>query len=252
MKLDFFDANLFLGKPVKEVYKPVSSAEELLKQMDGFGIRKALVWHIAQYDYSPVEGNCLLSQLIAGNDRLFGCWTILPPQTREVIDVGFFKRMKQNRIFALRAFPDPHRFILNHVTFRNFLKEISKRRIPLLLSLEKPGVSWNTIYQLLEEFPRLTCILCDIGIWAVSRYTWPLLETYPNLSLETSLLSLEEGVVEETVERFGAERLIFGTGFPVRYPESSILPLLHSPISGSDKRKIAHTNLENLFSRIRL
>ena len=64
MKLGFFDVNIFLGMPAQGVFRPVSTASELLKELDGFGIKKALVWHIAQYDYSPVEGNRLLSQSI--------------------------------------------------------------------------------------------------------------------------------------------------------------------------------------------
>jgi predicted TIM-barrel fold metal-dependent hydrolase len=54
------------------------------------------------------------------------------------------------------------------------------------------------------------------------------------------------------VRRFGAERFLFGTGFPEQYPEASVLPLLHAGISEADKRKIASGNFEALLKRIRL
>ena len=103
-----------------------------------------------------------------------------------------------------------------------------------------------------SEFPNLTCILCDIGIWGVDRYSWPLLEKYPNLYLETSLLSLENYGLEATVQRFGSDKLVFGSGFPERYPESAMLQLLHADISEYDKKKIAGLNLENLIAKVKL
>lgn len=252
MTLKLFDVNIFLGHPARGVFKPISYAPELLKEMDSLGVKKALVWHIAQYDYSPAEGNRLLVQAITGMNRLLGCWTILPPQTREVINDDFFTQMKKNRIFGLRVFPDFHRFVLNRVVFGNFLKEIAERRIPLLLSLERPGISWSSVYQLMEEYPTLTCILCDIGSWGANRYTWPLLETYPNFYIETSGLSAAEGGIEAMVGRFGSARIIFGTGFPEKYAQGPMLELLHCPIPDSDKEKIASGNLERLISLVKL
>ncbi|MCL4506772.1 MAG: hypothetical protein M1434_02295 [Chloroflexi bacterium] len=251
MQLDLFDVNLYIGRPTRELYAPVSTIDELLVQLDRQRISRALVWHVAQRDASPVTGNAMLSAAIAGQDRLWGCWTILPPQTGEVIrgDHDFFGDMRANRIVALRAFPELHRYLLNCVVFGRWMDQIVERRIPLLLSMEH-GVTWPAVYGLLEAYPALTCILCDVGIWGVDRYTWPLLENYPSVHLETSLVALEDGGMEATVARYGAKRLVFGTGFPERYPESAILQLLHAEISDDDKQKIASGNLQDLLARV--
>jgi len=252
MNLEFFDINLFLGRPMKAVFRPVSAAGELIRELDRAGIKKALVWHIAQRDYSAAEGNELLSREIKAEERLLGCWTILPPQSGEVIEERFFEKMKDNRIAALRAFPDFHRYLLNRVTFGRFLEEICERRIPLILSLAREEVSWGAIYELMKEFPDLTCILSDLGVWGMDRYTWPLLERYPNAYLETSMLSQQADTLSSAVRRFGAGRFLFGSGFPERYPESAMLQLMHLEISESDKQKIAARNAENLLSEIEL
>ncbi len=247
MKLRFFDANLYVGRHTKTVYKPAATAEELIKEMDKQYMEKALIWHIAQYNLSPAEGNTMLSKAIKNEPRLYGCWTILPPQTGEVITKNFFRDMKENRIAALRAFPDTHRFLLNRTVFGAFLDEVSERKIPLLLSMEK-GCSWEGVYTLLEQYPAIICILCDIGVWGTNRYTWPLLENHKNAYLETSLLALEHEQVEATVKKYGAERIVFGSGFPERYPESSICEVLHCNLPDSDKEKISHRNLEAIIS----
>jgi hypothetical protein len=250
MNLELFDANLYLGRPTRRVYQPASTTHELLTALNRNEIRQALVWHVAQRDVSPVSGNPMLSEAIRGSERLWGCWTILPPQTDAVLYDGFFEQMQRQRIVALRAFPTSHLYLLTRIVFGHWLEEIVDRRIPLLMSLEK-GASWPVVYQLLEQYPQLTCVLCDISIWGVDRYTWPLLENFPNVYVETSLLALEDGGLEATVTRFGAERLLFGSGFPERYPESAILQLLHSDMAEGDKHKIASGNLERLISQIR-
>ena len=252
MNLELFDTNLYLGRPTRSVFQPAANVAELLAALDHSDIKQALVWHVAQRDGAPVSGNEMLNAALSSAtpmeaQRLWGCWTILPPQTDEILCDGFFERMKRHRVVALRAFPDLHRYILTRLVFGRWLDEVTERRIPLFLSLEK-GTSWPAAYQLLEQYPRLTCVLCDIGIWGVDRYTWPLLENYPNLYVETSLLALEDGGLEATVARFGADRLLFGSDFPERYPESVILQLLHADIADGDKQKIAAGNFKRLLS----
>lgn len=252
MKLKFFDANVFIGRPHNGMYGAVSSAQHLIDEMDKQGISKAVVWHIFQYEGSPVEGNRILAEEISNVQRLYGCWTILPVQTREVIKDNFFEKMKENRIVCLNAFPEWHRFVLDRVGFGDFLDELSERKIPLFLTMERSCITWEGLYKLLRDFPHLTCVLCDIGIWGVDRYTWPLLEKFENFYLESSRLSLEEGGIESTVKRFGAERIVFGTGFPVQYQKASILQLTHADISEQDKIKIASANLERILREEKL
>ncbi|MCM8788531.1 MAG: amidohydrolase [Candidatus Omnitrophica bacterium] len=251
-KMEFFDANSFIGRPNNGMFGSVSSADQLLKELEKQGISKAIVWHIFQYEGSPREGNRILAGQIKGKENLYGCWTILPPQTQEIITGDFFKQMKENKIVCLNAFPDWHRFVMDAVAFGDFFDQISERSIPLFLTMGRSCISWDSLYRMMRDFPRLTCVLCDIGIWGVDRYTWPLLEKFENFYLESSQLSLEEGGVEATVKRFGSERIIFGTGFPVRYPKASILQLVHADISEQDKINIASKNLERILKKEKL
>ena len=252
MKLNFFDANVFIGRPtVRGVFQPLATADELTTHMQRTGIGKALVWHIAQSDGTPLAGNPLVTDAVADTEHLWGCWGILPPQTDGLIQPDFFDRMAASRIRALRAFPDAHRYFLSRIVFGDFFDQVVARKIPLLLSLEY-GVAWPAVYSLLQEYPKLTCVLCDVGTWSVDRFTYPLLETYPNVYVETGLLSLADGGVERMAGKFGAQRLLFGTGFPKRYAEASMLQLAHADLPDADKRLIAGNNLARLLAAVSL
>ncbi len=247
----FFDVNTFIGMPTRKAYGAVPDSKTLLKAMKSSAISDAVVWHIDQQDGFPLDGNNNLAEEIRGRKNLRGCWTILPPQTKELVSKGFFKRMKKNRISFLRAFPAKHNYLLCGTVFGDFFEELSDRRIPLMLSLER-GVSWEGIYGIMAEFPRLTCVVCDIGIWGQDRRIWPLLEKYDNLYVESSLLSLGEYQLEATVKEFGAERVLFGTGYPCHAHEPAMLQLTHAEISAKDKQRIASRNVERIIGRIRL
>lgn len=250
MDIEFFDANTFIGRRTTGSYMPALSSNELLKQMDDAGIAEALVWHISQYDWSPADGNERLSAEIAGVSRLFGCWTLLPPQTGELPGGdAFFEIMRNERIYALRAFPERNRYLLRRAVFGNFLDRIVEKRILVILSAD--AVGWTGIYDILQEYPELRVIVCNMGSWGSDRYFRPLLEKYRNVYLETGDLFASDGTLERIVREYGAERLVFGSGFPDFVPEASMLCLLHADIVEPDKLKIASLNLKRLISEAR-
>ena len=253
MELSFFDCNAFIGSAQKGTWKPASGRAGILSVMDDAGIDKALLWHVAQQDWSVPEGNDLLSEAIGAEERLWGCWTILPPQTAEIpAGAALYARMKEERIRAVRMFPGDHRFVPSRTALGDVLDGLARRGVPLFLSVERGATDYAAIDRLLAEFPRLTCVLCDVGIWGVDRFTRPLLERFPGVRVETSYLALHDGVIASLVEAYGAERLVFGTGFPDRLPASAMLPLLHAEIDDQAKGLIAGGNLERLIGEVKL
>ncbi len=251
--LVFFDSNAFLGTAQKGTWKPARDREAMIAAMDDAGIEKALVWHVAQRDWSIPDGNALASAAVAAEDRLWGCWTLLPPQTGETpTGKELHERMKRERIRAVRLFPGDHRFVVGRTALGATLDGLASRKVPLFLSMEARGIDYPLVDRMLAEFPDLTFVLCDVGAWGVDRLTRPLLERFPNVYLETSFLALHDGSLDELVDRYGSGRFVFGTGFPVRHPASAMLPLRHADMSDEDKRAIASGNLARLLGRVKL
>jgi predicted TIM-barrel fold metal-dependent hydrolase len=225
----------------------------MIAAMDDAGIENAPVWHVAQRDWSIAEGNTRVSAPVAGEERLWGCWTLLPPQAGEIpASAELFARMKRERIRAVRIFPEDHRFVARYTALGSTFENMSRRRVPLFLSMEQHGIVYALADRLLAVFPGLTCVLCDLGVWGVDRFTRPLLELFPKVFLETSHLALHDSVLDELVRTYAAGRFVFGTGFPVRHPASAMLPLHHADISEEDKCLIASGNLVRLLDRVKL
>jgi uncharacterized protein len=251
MDLHFFDCNVYTGLPSLRSLAPVFSIDALLAEMDRAGVERALVWHVAQHDASPLIGNSLLAQAIAAHPRLVGTWAILPNQAHEFpLPAVFFEQMRSARVKALRAFPGSHRFLLNGVAMGDWLGPMVERRIPLFISLSR-GADWRDVYGLLAEYPDLTCVLCDHGCWGDDRQFRPLLERYPNLYVDTALYMLDGGI-ESLVADYGPGRLLFGSGFPEQYLGGMMLALRHAQISDAAKNAIAGGNLEHILGQVQL
>ena len=250
--MNFFDCNCFIGLPANGILRPITTAAALLGQMDRSGVSKALVWHVAQRDYSEVAGNKLLADALAGQgSRLAGCWSILPVHTHELpAPDEFFAQMAGANVRALRAFPRLHRFMLRNEVFGEMLQAMAARRIPLMLSVAG-GATWEDVYDMMAEFPELVCIVCDVGSWGPDRLFRPLIERYPNVCVEISEYILDYGI-DDLVHNYGSRRLLYGSGFPAADHGGMMLALKHAEIEEDQKEDIASKNIERILGAVKI
>jgi predicted TIM-barrel fold metal-dependent hydrolase len=247
----FFDCNTFFGLPAhRRPLLPCPTAHDLIDEMDRAGVRRALAWHIAQHDASAQTGNRLLAQGIAAHSRLWGCWSVLPPHTRELPDPPrLLAQMREARVVALRVFPSAHRFVANKVSLGQLLGAAVAHRIPLLISVKR-GFDWPSVYALLADFPELICVICDHGCWGMDRMFRPLLSQYPNVYVDTSQYMVDGGI-EQLVADYGDGRLLYGSGFPESYHGGMMLVLRHAEIPDASKAAIAGGNLDRILAEVR-
>ncbi len=245
--MELFDCNCGFGPYRTRVFRAASTAADLVEQMDFCGIGQALVYHTAQRFYQAALGNERLLTEIDGNPRLMPTLAILPSQTGEQCDLTtLLGQMKANRVRALRLFPEDHRYFLDDVTWQDQMEVFAERRIPLLI---KAGL--DKIATLLRAFPDLVVITGTAGGQPLDRYAWPLIERYPSLHMDISGYYID-GSIEELCRRYGAGRLIFGSGFPDHAAGAALLSLAQADISEEDRRLISSDNLSRLLAEASL
>lgn len=254
--MHWVDCNCRIGTPAQGGRRDGIDADGLVREMDRAGIERAVVWHVAQLDAGPLTGNELLSKQIADRSRLGGCWSLLPPATGEMGEgegegevSRWFDAARAAGVVAVRAWPETNRYLLRGEVLGEVFEELAARAMPLFWRPRDPNVptSWSEIYDLLREHPALTVVLCNVGCWGSDRLFRPLLAAYPNVCMETSEYILDGGV-ESFVESYGAERLLFGSNFPIGYMGSMMLAIKHSDLAQADKELIASGNAERLFA----
>lgn len=245
--MEWFDCTLAIGRLDPNAPRFAATPQALLEELDFCGVAEGLLYHAAMQVEAAQTGNRLVLEACADQPRLHPTWAILPPQTEELGTVpDFLAGMRHNGVKALRAYPDQHRYLLNGLTFGPLLEEMTARHIPLLV-----GPQWQTLTDLLAEFPRLIVIVVRHGDWGDDRYYRPLVERYPGFHLDTSSYQQDGGLAAH-VARYGHDRLLYGSGFPEIQMGGAILQLAGSGLQDEATEAIAGGNVRRLLSEVKL
>jgi uncharacterized protein len=248
--LHFFDSNCWIGIPNNPLPIYSNSAKELIDLMDYYGIEKALISHTLARYYHPRAGNNLLLNQISNNNRLLGCFILLPPATEELEPVeSYIDKMIKNKVYAARIFPNYHNFSTSSWSIGILLDKLEERRIPLFIWSRE--ISWDSMYTLAQDHPKLPIILefCDTEVYWNTRFIFSLLESCRNIFIESHKTHLYREI-DEIVERFGAQRVVFSTYIPIDDPNSSLMLVTNGYFTRKEKEMIAHGNLEKLIADV--
>lgn len=235
---------------VYEKVRQARNSEELLQEMDFCGIDEAFVYHQVMVESDPEYGNKLIVEESNNTSgRLHPTWALLPSITEENFAPEILiPEMKKNGVMALRAYPKKFRFFLDRITMGEMLDAMCERNIPLFLS---PQDGWEEIFNTLKSFPKLTVIITNYGLWGSDRFFFPLVKAYKNVYIDTSDYQVINGI-NKFCEKFGDERLVFGSNFPMDYFGGPLTALLGSDLKEESVEKIASGNITRIMSEVKL
>ncbi|MDO8685077.1 MAG: amidohydrolase family protein [Clostridiales bacterium] len=241
--MEFFDCNVSYGMPLKsDILMPVTCVAGLQKELDRAGVKKALVWRNEHSNSSIITANEMLANDLKGNDNLCGLWGIIPSHSGEMpYPEEMVKLMKANRIVGWRLFPQNAWFIVKTFVLRDWLDAAVKYKIPIFVDTLH-GTSLESLADLLKDFPELTVVLAFNNIGPADRLFRPFVSEYPNVYIDMTYYSADGGI-EAFVKKYGAGRLLYGSGFPNSYFGSNMLMIRHAEITEDEKRAIAGGNL---------
>jgi len=242
--LSFLDCNCQVGRRTAPRPETNLSVEELLAELDHAGIDQALTSHAEAQEYDPRIGNARLSELCADHEALIPCYAVLPPHTGEMPSgEALLDYLRDGGARAVRFFPTDHNFGLGETWCGSLWSTLEEAGVPALIDLAQ--TSWREVDEILTAHPKQHLIVLRVG-YRIDRWVYPLLAKHAGLHLETAFYELHLAL-ESVTERFGADRLIFGTGLPVWDAGGAMTPILYADISEAAQRRIAGETLRSLL-----
>ncbi|HLU72105.1 MAG TPA: amidohydrolase family protein [Nonomuraea sp.] len=258
----YLDCNTFIGRPAGRmpyITKEVTP-EGLLAELDRVGIHEAAVYHVLAREHDPATGNALLARELAAlpapaRARLHPVGVVLPPHTGELPEPGTLVRellaggVRMARIFPSAAM-NGHRFSLAPWCSGELLDALERARMPLAVDFtlfRRGEPPWREVYDLAEHHPGLPIILMDVQ-GRNNRTLYPLLNRFANLHVQSAGLNVHHGL-EDLCERFGAHRVVFGSGYPVQTLGGARLQLDRARLPQRDREMIASGTLAGLLAR---
>lgn len=234
---DVFDANVRVGR--SGVHGDLAlDAAGLLAEMDRFGIHEALTSTFAAEEYDPEEGNLLLARERPA--RFTPAWAVLP-------DREFLAKLwaLQPRAVRLAFGIKKHNFSPASWCSGELYERLQERLVLTIIARE--DIDWDALDTLLRNFPRLAVLLLETG-YRAERYLFPLFSRHPNLYMDTSTY-LAHRQLENHVERFGPDRLVFGSRLPLYTPGAALAVLATARIPDEARKAIAGGTLRRLLRR---
>ncbi|NUR85890.1 MAG: amidohydrolase family protein [Nonomuraea sp.] len=222
------DADAMLGRhPRRDVGG--GTVEELLSALDRVGIAEAVAGSMTAWLHDPQRGNAQLLELLKDQPRLHPCWVMLPDSCGELGE-DFAEEAVAKGVRAVRAFPRDHGYPLGGAEAGAVLRSLAAAGLPLLV--DAPQVDWPTVESVAGAHPGLRIVVGAIG-YRMLRQIAGVLDRHANVYLGTADLSSHCGL-EWLVSRYGARRIVFGTGQPYRDPAEAVTRLLWSELGDAE------------------
>ncbi len=229
--------------------------DSLLSDMEHTGIHGALVYHWTAREYDPSYGNRKLMEEIAGLDRLFPCWVLLPHHADEMAPgPAIVGDMLERGVRAAKMFPRRHHYRFDEAVCSALFTALEGAGIPLLIDVGLYGEDQQASF---EEIDRICAAHPDLHVmlqkarWESVRDVVALMQRHSRTYVDFSSFQIHYGP-EFMIEKVGADRLLLGTEWPFKSPGAARSLIDYAEISASDRKKIAGENLGRLLKLDRL
>jgi uncharacterized protein len=246
--LQLFDVNGCIGEGAYGI-ADFPEASDLIRQMDYLGIDRCLVWHVLARDLAPAYGNRKLLEMISEkkefSKRLLPAFVITPSNFYEYGVMDFLQEsFRRHGLKALRIFPRTSRFDIR--TIERILGEVSKFEPVVLWDFKDSNgpADCMGLVELSEKFPQVRFVLTG-AMWGQFNNVVDIMWRSKNVFTDISWLHMRD-TIELLRDEFGAERILFGTGFRSHYG-ASIAALQHARITDSERSLISCGNAGRLL-----
>ncbi len=241
-----------------------ANAQELDGYLDEAKVDELWISSARSLMYEAREGNAELIDALKNSRKLRGYIVLNPVCPDSIEDIGL---LQEEKVIGVKIHPDYHGYDACSPLVRPFLDEVAQQTRLILTHVScMPGTAFSEGVKLLEfarRHPQTNFIFAHIG-GIFQNPLYPYFPNYeglekiaaanlPNVFVDTShhLMYVYPGVMQQVVDIFGADRLVFGTDMPLQGPMQArfaIEAIRALDIPESDKDKILFANAQKLLA----
>jgi hypothetical protein len=238
------DVNAFFGKSATGASE-FPEIQDRLDFMNRLGISMSLVWNTESRQNHALSSNQKMIDEIARTPKAKG--RIIPALAVSGLmqyEQDGIKSLKQQMIKgetrALRFVSVFKRLTLCQL--EPVMKGIAGLKPFIIMRHDETNI--EDILEFTSMFPEIPVILTEV-MWGPCITVFDLMRRRKNILVDNSWLH-SFGAVEQVVEHFGAERLLFGTGHK-SHGGAAIAQLARAEITDKEQQRVMHENLERLL-----
>ncbi len=229
------------------------TVDELLSAGEKAGIARHLVHSVAVTPSRVRSVNdFLIAAAQAHPDRLIGFGTMHPDYADLPAEL---RRLKAAGLRGVKLHPDFQRFRLDDDNAMAMFRAMAELGLPALVHTgdhRYPFSEPSRMARVLCALPELKAICAHLGGWSVWQEAWKELADLPNAWVDTSssLYALSPEEAAAIIRRYGAERVMFGTDYPMWEPSEELKRLAAVPLTDAERERITHRTFEDFLESL--
>ena len=223
------------------------TAEMLLQRGKEAGISKFVVLGVAVRPDLVPNINDFLCQQTVGSDVFIGCGTV---HAEMESPAGEAKRILAMGLHGIKMHPDTQKFNIDDPRLLPMYEAI-QGRLPVFFHTGDQRMDFShpaRVRHLLDLFPRLQVVAAHFGGYTMPETAYELLkDTSCVMDISSSLMFMQPGEAEKYINMYGAERLAFGSDYPLWDPVTEVQKFLELRITDEQKEQIAHKTAQRFL-----
>lgn len=223
----------------------------LLEEGGKAGIDKFVVQSVATTPKQVASINKFIAQSVEeSNGKLVGLGTLHPDSetmaedVQNIIDLG---------LHGVKLHPDIQNFKVDDYRCLKIYELCEKAGLPILMHTgdkRYDNSNPNRLIPILEIYTNLTVVGAHFGGWSIWEEASKQLAHIPNLYVDcsSSMYWLDAEKTVEIIRRYGADRVLFGTDYPMWSPQTEIEKFMALGLTKEENRKILSENARKVFN----
>ena len=253
MRFEFFDADARIGSVPNHNPRQGTTVDELLREMDRFGVGEAVVWHAWCNRWDIALGNDeLMRQLAPHRDRLHPAWVVMHEHTRQMPPgPELVARMLDRGVRMARLFFSIWGSSQEYMpwAYEELFGALERAKMPLMIEWESHQPPWNDLAGICGSYPGMPLILTHAKLTQWERDWFPLLAKFPNFHVETAGYQGWRGL-EGLCRHFGPRQIIFGTRYPTYQVGQTMSMVARALRPPQERQMIAAGNLRAMLAEV--
>ena len=224
------------------------SASMLLSQGDKAGIENFIILPVGMRPDRVRHVNDFILSQVAAEARFIGFGTVHAAMDQLTDEVEY---IMENGLRGIKMHPDFQEFDINDP--RLFpLYEMVQDKLPVMFHMGDKRYDYShpmKLRRILELFPKLQVIAAHFGGYSMYETAYELLHDKDCIfDISSSLMFMKDGVAEKYINAFGAERMAFGSDYPLWDPVTEVQRFTQLKLTDDQFEQIAHKTIEQYLN----
>lgn len=225
------------------------TATELIERGDMAGISHFVILPVANKPEQVRSINNFIVDQVAENSRFYGFGTVHAQMENITDEIEYIKSVG---LLGVKIHPDTQKFPIDDERLFPMYSMI-EGKLPILIHMGDKRYDFShpaRLRKVLDKFPKLEVIAAHFGGWSMQKIAYQYLsETKCYFDISSMIRFMDVGEPEHYIKAYGADRILYGTDYPVWDPAIEVKRFLSLKLTDVEKEKIAYQNALKILKK---